>query len=208
MFIVISNVLQGKEVSVLFKDTEPPTSDIETWEVGKNTSYETEHLNSKTIRLCAKDSQLIVKKPPLKKAKKFTFGKHSLIFENTDRTKTSIKKEVLLSKTKKKNQVKIVKFLKSRNQTHARKTHEDKSLSKYAEQKSKSLKVTLALYFIAGCLIIGGPFGTNELQKFLNGDDLTQERFLKLEYLNFSLFKKSFDFLKFKDKKLESNKDH
>ena len=77
-----------------------------------------------------------------------------------------------------------MKFLKSRNQTHAPNTHEDKSLLTYAEQKSKSLKITFALYCLAGCLIIGGPFGTNELQNFLNGDDLKQERLFKLEYLN------------------------
>ena len=176
MFIVISNVLQGKEVSVLFKDTEPPTSDIETWEVGKNISYEAEHLNSKTIRLCAKDSQFLVKKPTMKKAKKFTFGKDSIIFENTDRTKTSIKKEVLLSNTKKKNQDKIVKFLKSRNQTQAPNTYEDKSLLTYAEKKSKSLKITLALYFLAGFSIINAPIGIYELQKSPVNKNLEQER--------------------------------
>ena len=165
---------------MLFKDTEPPITDIETWEVGKKTSYETEHLNSKTIRLCAKDSQFLVKKPPLKKAKKFTFGKDSIIFENTDQTKKSIKKDVLLSKTEKKNQDKIVKFLKSRNQTHAQKTHKDKSLLTYAEQKSKSLKITFALYFLAGCSIISAPIGIHELQKLPVNKNLEQERLLTI----------------------------
>ena len=69
-----------------------------------------------------------------------------------------------------------MKFLKSRNQTHAPNTHEDKSLLTYAEKKSKSLKITLFLYFLACFSIISAPIGIHELQKSPVNKNLEQER--------------------------------
>ena len=70
LFIVLSNILQRKQISTLFKNTNNETTDFETWEVGKNSNYETLHINAETMRLRLKDSQLIVKKPTFPTAKK------------------------------------------------------------------------------------------------------------------------------------------
>ena len=173
--------MNGKQVSILFKDIEPLTTDFETWEIGEKTKHEILDLNADTIQLCTKDSQIIVKKPTLKKAKKLTIGKESLILENTDRTKKPIRKEELISKNKKKHQDKITKFSKLRNQSYIIKKPEDKSLLFYAKQKSKSLMTTFALYCFGAFFVISVPVGIDEIGKLLKSKDLIQEFFSKLE---------------------------
>ena len=170
-------ILKGKQVSILFKNNEPLTDDIETWKVGEKTNFETLHLNSKTIRLSANDSQFIAKKPKMKKAKKLSIGKDAVIFENTKRTNKQVKEEVLLSKAHKHNQDKIIRFLNSRDQNVKEKL-EDKTLLTYAKQNSKFLIISLALYCLAAGLFISAPIGSNELKKSRVSKSLEKERFL------------------------------
>ena len=170
-------ILKGKQISILFKENEPSSTDLETWKLEEKTNYQSLHLNEKSIILSANDSQLIVKKPEMKKAKKLSIGKDAIIFKNTKNTKKQVKEEVLLSKAHKHNQDKIMRFLNSRNQNDNERL-EDKSLLVYAKLNSKSLIISLALYFLAAGLFISAPFGPNELKKSRVSKSLEQERFL------------------------------
>ena len=116
-------------------------------------------------------------KPPFNKAKQMTFSRKSLIFLTKCQLKPTSKMTTLPSKNNKRNQAKIIKFLKSKKKEIKR--PEKKSLKVYLKFKTKLLMLVFAIYCLILCALMSVTLNPYFKNKVSNFNDSKQEGFLK-----------------------------